>query len=254
MTLSAIVLTRNEERDIEGCLSSVSFADEKLVVDSGSTDRTAALAEKYGARVITHLFTDFAAQRNFAMSQASAEWVLFIDADERVTPELAEEIKNVITPSLRPSPRGRGQDEGAVYATPRHNYFFGKRLRFGDARSDAPIRFFPRQHVTWTQPVHEMIVTDLPVRRLKNPILHYSTRDLAHYKQKVHDYIPLELETMRSKGIRPSLMKAILLPPAKFIQLYLVKLGVLDGMAGLQYAILSSYYTFRKHWLYWKQR
>jgi glycosyltransferase involved in cell wall biosynthesis len=257
MKLSAIVLTKNEERNIEECLAGLSWTDEMLVVDSGSTDPTVVLAEKCGARVLAHPFTDFASQRNFAMTQARGDCVLFIDADERVTPELAEEIKKTIRdsmPSPHPSPDGKGQGEGYVYAIPRHNYFFGKRLRFGDSLEDTPIRLFPRLHVTWTQPVHEMIVTDLPRLDLKNPLLHYSTRDLAHYKQKVYGYVRLELETMRSKGVRPNLMKVILLPPGKFIQLYLVKLGILDGTAGFQYAILSSYYTFRKHWLYWKQR
>jgi glycosyltransferase involved in cell wall biosynthesis len=268
MSLSAIVLTRNEERNIDKCLSSVAFADEILVVDSGSTDRTVSLAEKHGARVVMHPFTDFAAQRNFAMSQAKGDWILFIDADERVTPELEGEIKAVISSyPVIPEIFNRGSSTGFplkacgndkneelfVYAIPRHNYFFGRRLRFSDARDDAPIRLFPGSGVQWTQPVHEKIVTNFPTRHLESPLLHYSTRDLAHYKQKIRDYIPLELETMRSKGIRPCLARALLLPPAKFFQLYLFKLGILDGIAGFQYAILSAGYTFRKYWLYWRQ-
>jgi len=252
MMLSAIVLTRNEERHIEECLASLAWADEVLVVDSGSTDQTVVLAEKSGARAVTHPFTDFASQRNFAMSQAKGDWVFFIDADERVTPDLAEEIKAVIL-----SHNSDQDDEKplkAVYGIPRHNFFFGKRLRLGDSREDAPIRFFPRQGVSWSQPVHERIVTGLPVRKLNQPLLHYSTRDLAHYQQKALEYIPLELQTMRKKGVKPALWKSFVLPPAKFIQLYFFKFGVLDGIAGFQYAILSTYYTFRKHWLYWKQR
>jgi len=243
MKLSAIVLTRNEERNIENCLVGLSWADELLVVDSGSTDRTVALAEKCGARVLVHPFMDFASQRNFAMSQAKGDWALFIDADERVTSELAEEISTLL----------KGSAPLCVCAIPRHNYFFDKRLRFGDAQEDAPVRLFPKLLVTWTQPVHEIIATDLPVRKLKNPLIHHSTRDLAHYQQKVCDYVPLELETMKAKGARPCLMKAIFLPLAKFFQLYFFKLGILDGIAGLQYAILSTYYTFLKHWLYFKQ-
>lgn len=263
MTLSAIVLTRNEERHIVECLSSVSFADELLVVDSGSADGTVAIAQKIGARVITRPFTDFASQRNFAMAEAKGDWVFFIDADERVTPELAEEITRI----TRGNPRGvisgprnftpgvESDDGPYVYAIPRHNFFFGRRLRFGDAREDAPVRLFPKAGVTWAQPVHEMIVTEFPARTLRSPLLHYSTRDLDHYKQKIHDYIPLELETLRAKGVRRSLLKAIVLPPAKFIQLYLLRLGILDGLAGFQYAILSAYfYTFQKYWLYWKRQ
>ena len=245
MKLSAIVLTRNEERNIKDCLESLSWADEMLVVDSGSTDRTVTLAEKHGARVVIHPLTDFASQRNFAISQAKGDWVLFIDADERVTHALAEEIKAVLKGSdpLTPS----------VYAIPRHNYFFGKRLRFSDSREDAPIRLFPRQHATWAQPVHETIVSDLPVRKLKSPFQHYSTRDLAHYQQKVSDYVPLELRTLREKGVKPALWKCFCMPSAKFFMLYFLKLGILDGIPGLQYAILSSYfYSFQKYWLYWK--
>lgn len=245
MKLSAIVLTRNEESNIAECLVSLSWADELLVVDSGSTDRTTALAEKHGARVVTHTFKDFADQRNFAMSQAKGDWVLFIDADERVTSELAEEMAGIL----------RGPAPLVVYALPRHTYFFGKRLRFSDARGDAPVRFFPRQQVAWAQPVHERIVTHLPLRKLKNPLLHYTTRNLAHYKQKVRDYVPLELKTMNEKGVKPAWWKFLVMPPAKFVQLYFLKLGILDGIAGFQYAILSSYfYMFQKYWLYWKQR
>lgn len=254
MNLSAIVLTKNEDANIVECLAGLCWADEMLVIDSGSTDRTKAIAEKYGAKVLAHPFTDFASQRNFAMSQAKGGWVLFIDADERVTPELAAEIKAVLKGS-DPLTASGGQTPLCAYAIPRHNYFFGKRLRFGDAPGDAPVRFFPRLHVTWTQPVHEMIVTDLPRARLKNPLIHYSTRDFAHYQQKIHNYVPLELETMKAKDVRPSLWKALFLPPLKFLQLYFLKLGILDGIAGLQYAILSAYfYTFQKYWRYWKQR
>jgi glycosyltransferase involved in cell wall biosynthesis len=246
MKLSAVVLTRNEERNIKGCLASLSWADELLVVDSGSTDGTVALAEKQGARVVTSPFTDFATQRNFAMSQAMGGWVLFVDADEQITPALAEEIIKILR---NPTDESRK----AVYAIPRHTYFFGKRLRFSDARTDAPIRLFPKSSARWEQPVHEKVVTDLPVRSLKNPMPHSSTRDLAHYKKKVRDYVPLELETMRKKGLRPSLTKSVLLPPAKFVFLYFWKLGILDGLAGFQYAILSAYYTFEKHWRYYMQ-
>jgi glycosyltransferase involved in cell wall biosynthesis len=210
-------------------------------VDSGSTDHTVALAEQHGARVLSHPFTDFASQKNFSMEHATGDWVLSIDADERATPELAKEIKETME---------RGGEY--VYAIPFQTFFFGKRLRFGDAFKDVHIRLFPRMHAQWEQPVHEQIVTDLPCRELKNPILHYTTRNLTHYMAKVAQYVPRELAVMRQKGIRPSLLRAVAVPPARFFQLYFFKLGILDGIAGLQYAILSAYYAFRKHWLYWK--
>lgn len=244
MTLTAIVLTKNEEANIGHCLEALSFADEVLVLDSGSTDRTVMQAQQCGARALSHPLTDFASQRNFAIRQAKGEWLLFVDADERVTPGLAAEIKDLM----------RGTAPAAVYAIPRQTFFFGQRLRFGDARGDAPVRLFPRDRAAWTQPVHEKVVTDLPCRKLKNPILHYSTRNLAHYRQKVRDYVPLEIETMKAKGVRPGLLKAILLPPAKFFQLFFFKLGILDGVAGFQYAILSAYYTLVKYWRYYRTK
>lgn len=252
MTISAIVLTRDEEKHIENCLESLAWADERLVIDSGSVDRTLQLAEKCGARVVSHPFTDFASQRNFAVSEAKGDWVLFIDADERVTLHLAEEIQSVVKGS-DPLKSSGEQPPLAVYAIPRYNYFFGKRLRFSDSREDAPVRFFPRQQATWAQPVHERVVSDLPLRKFQSPILHYSTRDLAHYRQKVHDYVPLELHTLRVKGVKPGLWRVFLVPLAKFLWLYIFKLGFLDGVAGFQYAILSAYYAFRKYWLFFKQ-
>ncbi|MFH0985297.1 MAG: glycosyltransferase family 2 protein [Candidatus Omnitrophota bacterium] len=241
MTISAIVLTRDEEKHIENCLESLAWADERLVIDSGSADRTVQLAEKCGARVVSHPFTDFASQRNFAVSEAKGDWVLFIDADERVTLHLIDELKRA------------AQGPESVYAVPRFNYFFGKRLRFADAQEDAPVRFFPRQQATWAQPVHERVVSDLPVRQFQSPILHYSTRDLAHYLKKVDDYVPLELHTLRVKGVKPALWRVFLVPPAKFLWLFIFKRGFLDGVAGFQYAILSAYYAFRKYWLYLRQ-
>ncbi len=245
MKLSAIVLTFNEERNIPDCLAALSWADERLVVDSGSTDGTLELAKINGARVVQHRFTDFASQRNFAMRQATGDWVFFVDADERVTPALAEEIRSVIRTDAPDPSAGVGK---AAYAIPRDNCFFGKRLRFGDARGDAPTRLFPREDVIWTQPVHEKVETSLPVRKLKHSMLHFSTRDLAHYKEKLREYLPLELETMVLKGVKPGWKSFLFRPPAKFFSLYFFKLGILDGVAGFQYAILSSYYTAVKHW------
>lgn len=242
MKLSAIILTRNEERNIRDCLVSLAWADEILVVDSGSTDKTVAVARQNGACVIPHEFVDFASQRNFAMQQARGDWVLFVDADERVTPELAGEIRCLLGQGLMP----------CVYRIPRRNFFFGHRLRFGDACRDAPPRFFPRNRIVWKQPVHEEVTSELPFRSLENPLLHYSTRDWEHYRAKMRCYLPLELETMRKKGVRPGWKNVLLRPIAKFYHLYFWRLGILDGIAGLQYAILSAQYTAMKHWRYFK--
>jgi len=240
--LSAVVLTRNEEANITDCLRTIAWADERLVVDSGSADATCDLARNLGAKVIYHPFRDFADQRNFAMREAEGDWVLFVDADERVTPELASEIQAHLKADSAPR----------AYAIPRQTYFFGKRLRFSESREDAPFRLFPRGQVRWIQPVHEKIETTLPSQKLTQPMLHFSTRNLTHYIAKFPTYLACELATMHEKNVRPSLFDCALRPPARFIHLYFWKLGILDGIAGFQYAILSAYYTFKKHWMYFK--
>ena len=249
MSLSAIVLTCNEALNIAECVDNLSFANEILVVDSESSDGTPEIAKAHGARVVTHPFSDFAAQRNFAMSQAIGDWCFFIDADERVTPKLAEEIRTVSKGSVGLSPPAE-RPALCVYSIPFQTFFFGKRLRFGDARLEFHIRLFPKRHVQWDQPVHEKIVTDLPCRKLKNSIWHYTTRDFAHYMAKVERYVPRELAVMKQKGIKPSLLRAVVVPPAKFFQLYFCKLGIFDGIAGFQYAILSAYYAFEKYFFH----
>lgn len=244
MTLSAIVLTRNEEQNIGDCLGGLRWADEILVLDSGSTDRTREIAERLGARVVRREMDDFASQRNFAMREARGDWILFVDADERVPKPLGDEIRNILKSDPVP----------AVYRIPRQNYFFGKRLRFADARGDAPARFFPRRDIRWVQPVHEMVASELPVCFLRSALLHYSTRDLAHYRQKIREYVPRELVVMRQKGLTPSVWRVLFAGPAKFFQLYILNLGFLDGVVGFQYAILSSYYSFEKNRRYFSCR
>ncbi len=237
MKLSVLLIVKNEEKNIPDCLSRLSWADEILIVDSGSTDQTIPLAQQRGAKVISHPFKDFASQRNFALTQASGDWIFFVDADERVTPELEMEIRDVIHHQVAPK----------LYAIPRRTYFFGHRLHFSDTQNDAPIRLFPKGCAEWMQPVHETLRSSLPVQCLKSPLLHFSTRDRAHYEQKLEFYIPLELLTMEQKKLRPSRWDSFLRPLAKFFYLYLIRLGILDGIPGLQYAILSAYYTFLKY-------
>jgi len=238
MSVSVIIITLNEEANIGPCAATLGFASEIVVVDAGSSDRTAELAAAAGARVLVHAFTDFADQRNFAMQSAKTEWILFIDADERVSDHLAAEILSEISGTPR------------AFAIPRHSYFFGKRLRYSGAREDAPVRLFPRDSGIWKQPVHEYFETQLPLAKLKEPLIHHTTRDLAHYLEKVKCYVPLEVETMRGRGRSAGWWDIVLRPPAKFIYLYLYKLGFLDGFVGLKFALLSSYYDYKKYLLF----
>jgi len=241
MKISAIILTRNEENNIGLCLDCLAWVDEKVVVDANSSDKTQVLTEERGGKFIEHSFRNFASQRNFAMSLSQSDWILFVDADERVTAELAEEIKSVTKLPL------------AAYAIPRHNYFFGKRLRNSGSKEDAPVRLFPRGSGVWKQPVHEFYETTLPVKKMNAHLIHHTTRDLPHYMEKLNRYVPLEVETMLTQRRRIGWFDIVLRPPAKFLYLYFIRFGILDGWVGLQYAALSSYYDFKKYSLFLKQ-
>ncbi len=236
MKLSVVIITKNEEMNIQDALASVVWADEKIVLDSGSTDQTVFLARLEGAQVHEEPFTDFAAQKNKALGLASGDWVLLIDADERITVPLQAEIKACLA-----------QNQPAAYAIPRDTFFFGRRLRFSGTREDAPVRLFPRGQARFFQSVHEQVQTDLPVIKLKNKMPHYSTRDREHYQRKLDCYLPLEIKVMREKGRRLGFWDPWLRPLLKFCQLYFFQAGILDGLAGLQYASFSSYYVFLKY-------
>ena len=206
------------------------------MLDSGSTDKTVALAKAAGARVYEEPFTDFSTQKNKVLGYALCDWVLLIDADERITEPLAAEIQTLI-----------GQKKQAAYAILRETFFFGHRLRFSGTRNDAPIRLFPRGQAHFFQSVHEQIQTELPVEKITHTMLHYSTRDRQHYQRKLDCYLPLEIEVLRQKGRRVCFWDAWLRPIVKFSQLYFFQAGILDGIAGLQYATLSAYYVFLKY-------
>lgn len=236
MKLSVVLITKNEEMNISEALQSVAWADEKIVLDSGSTDQTVALAKAAGARVYEEAFSDFSTQKNKVLSYATCDWVLLIDADERITSPLAEEIKDRIR-----------LNQPAAYAIQRDTFFFGQRLRFSGTRRDAPIRLFPRGKAQYFQSVHEQIRTSLKVEQLKNTMPHYSTRDREHYQRKLDCYLPLEVQVMREKGRKASFGDVWFRPVIKFTQLYFLQAGLLDGKGGFQYASLSAYYVYLKY-------
>ncbi len=238
MKLSVVLITKNEEHNIEGCLACVKWADEIIVVDSGSSDNTVPLARSITSQVFQIPFTDFATQKNKALGYAKGEWILLLDADERVPEKLADEIQRVISDPSKAE---------TAYQIKRNTYFFGHRLHFSGTRNDAPIRLFPRGSAHYTQPVHETIVTQLPVETLAFPMEHFSTRDIAAYREKLAQYVDLEVVLMKKNGRSVFFLDFLVRPPMKFIQLYLLQLGFLDGIAGFQYAVLSSLYVFSKY-------
>ena len=237
MKLAVIILTHNEERHIEACIRSASFADEILVIDDDSTDHTTELARAADARVISHpLAGDFAGQRNFALTQTDADWVFYVDADERVQPETEAELRRIMA-----------EDERAVYEIKRINVAFGQRMYYGGHRPDYPRRFFPRDAVRWEGLVHERTESALPVRRLRGSLLHYTYTTWEHYFQKLNQYTTLMAERQYAEGKRASFLKILFDPPFAFFRFYILQRGALDGQLGFILAMFHGFYTMVKY-------
>ncbi len=238
--LAAVILTYNEARHIEDCIDSVQFADWVLVFDSFSTDDTVTLARERGAEVVQHAFADYASQRNAALDAVGdrADWVLFVDADERIPAPLAEEVRVVM-----------GNSDYAGWRVPRHNYIFGKLtlgagwhpdyqtrlLRVGAARYDP------------TRKVHEVVLLDGPLGTLENPLVHHNYQHIAQFLAKQRVYTAYEAQIMFEQGIRPKPQNYILQPLRHFRWRWLTLKGYQDGWHGLRLSLLMAWYEFRKY-------
>lgn len=243
--LSVVIIARNEEEDIVRCLRSVEWADERIVVDSGSTDQTVALARKHATKVLDHPFTDFATQRNWALEQTTHDWVLMVDADEVVPDELRREIVATIE-----NPTCHG------YYLPRIDYTFGKWLRYGETRKKtfAILRLARKDKGTWKNPIHEVWDIKEPTGKLAAPLLHYSHPDLEEFIEKLNRYTTTDAQTLFEQGVRTAWWSVFVYPAAKFFVNYILKLGMLDGVHGFIFAMLMSWYSFTKRaklWLLW---
>lgn len=236
--LSLAVITHNEERRLGDCLRSVPFADEIVVVDSGSTDRTRQIAEESGARVFVSDFKDFSSQKNLAIEKTSAEWILLLDADERVTSELASEVRVVID----------GNVPLNGYFVRRHNFLFGGRVRFGVNAGDWQLRLIRRACGRFEGLVHERVHCEGGTGRLRGPLLHYSHQTMEEHRTKLRLYSSLDAEAMWRHGMKPGLYHFLLKPPLEFFYFYVLKGGVLDGFRGLLCQMLSTRYLYAKYW------
>jgi len=237
MPLSVAIITRNAASQLESCLASVTFAEEVVVVDSGSTDGTVELATRRGARVIAKEWLGFGPQKQFAVESASHDWVLCLDADE----SLSEELRESIIGELK-SPRG------LVYAMPRRNRFLGRWLRHGEGYPDWSVRLFHRKHAHWgSESVHEKVASALPVLRLRGDLLHDSAETLEKYLDKQNRYTSLQAESLRAAGRRANVLQLVLSPSLRFIKFYLLRLGFLDGVPGLVHIAIGCMNTFNKY-------
>jgi glycosyltransferase involved in cell wall biosynthesis len=232
--LSAVVLTKNEEKNLPDCLNSLKFADEIIVIDDYSSDSTAEIAKSLGAKVVFHhLANDYAQSRNFALSQTSSDWILFVDADERVSPELAREITVVVKKA-----------HCSGYYLPRYDFLWNKQLHFGDPGHFQILRLGQRRSGVWRGRVHETWDIQGSVRHLSHPLFHFPHPDLYDFLQHLDFYSTLRSGELMSRGEHTSLLRIVLLPILKFNYLYFIKLGIFDGTPGLIHALSMSFYTF----------
>lgn len=236
MKLSVIVLAKNESRHIRACLASAAGADELLVIDDFSDDDTASLALAAGAVVAQHRLADFSAQRNFALGRATGDWVFFLDADERFSPELMAAVKR----HLAESPQAAG-------SVVRKNFAFGRRHRFGPLKPDRVTRLFPRPAVRWEGEVHERPVTDLPVRPLAGHLVHLTYHSWAQYLEKQHRYARIWAEQAAARGRTSTPLKAFFRGVAGFLKMFILNLGFLGGPSAWALCWHHGGYTLAKY-------
>jgi glycosyltransferase involved in cell wall biosynthesis len=235
--LSVTVITRNESANIAGALESVAWADEIVVVDAGSEDDTAAIARRFTPRVEVRAWPGYSAQKNYAASIASHDWILSLDADERVTPALAAEIRAL----LASEPPRRG------YRVPRVNRYLGRWIRSTDWYPDYQLRLYDRRAGTWNgRRVHESVTLAGEPGRLREELQHFSYRDVSHHLATIDRYTTLAAEQARADGRRTSMAAAAIHPAFAFLRNYVLRLGFRDGVRGLMISALNSYYVFLK--------
>lgn len=236
-SLSAVIITRDAERQLPACLASVAFAGEIVVVDSGSTDATCAIARRAGALVIHQDWLGYGPQKQFAAAQARHHWVLALDADERVSEELRRSIEQALAaPACH------------AYRMPRRNRFLGRWLRHGEGYPDYSLRLFHRDHARWSDdPVHEKVLTTGPVGTLSGELLHESEDGVEDYLRKQNRYTTLQAEGLYARGRRVGAAKLVLSPLARFIKFYFLRRGFLDGVPGFIHIWIGCANSFFKY-------
>lgn len=238
--LSVLIITLNEELHIKSLLEDIDFADEIIVVDSYSTDQTVTVIESFkNVRLIQHQFINYTSQRNFALDQASNEWVLFIDADERLTPELKTEIIATIN-------TGNPDSAYLIYRT---FMFKNRKLRFSGWQTDKIFRLFNKTKCRYTEDrmVHEKLIVEGPISVLKNKLIHFSYSNYGDYKKKMHQYGILKASEKLKKGQQSSRLLMIFHPVYTFLYQFLIRLGFLDGLKGVTICYLNAYSIFVRY-------
>ncbi len=245
--LAALVIAQDEEARLPGCLASLTFCDERIVVDGGSKDRTREVAAEQGARVVTRPFDDFAKQHAFALAQTGADWVLSLDADERVPPALAAEIAAALA-------RAEENSLTSAFSIPFLNHFRGVPLRHGGLWPDRHVRLFRRARARYdaAREVHEKLQIDGPVAELREPIHHFGWTSFAQALAKSSRYAELGARQLHARGVRGSLFRVFAKPAWRLLRGYVLQLGFLDGVPGFLIAELRSREAFQREMRLWE--
>lgn len=236
MEISVIILTKNEEKNIRGCLESVrGLAGEIIIIDDYSEDKTAEIAEKFGAKIYQReLNGDFAAQRNYALTKVKHDWVLFLDADERWSREIHESLREKI-----------GADKtNNGFLVKRRDWFWGKALKYGECGTMKLVRIGKKDKGSWKGKVHERWEIEGKIGESKGFIEHYPHPTIHEFTEKINFYTALRAQELQKEGVKVHFWDFILYPAGKFLVNYFFKLGFLDGPPGLVVAILMSWHSF----------
>lgn len=237
--VTVLVPCCNEEENIEECLAGVRWADEIMVVDSGSADKTLEIARRFTDRILEHEYVNSAAQKNWAIPQASHKWVLVVDCDERVTPELRDEILEVLKQD------GAGFDGFRIHRT---NHFFGKRIKRCGWERDDVLRLFRRDKSRYLdREVHADVIVDGKTGRLKGKFLHYTYRSFDQYFKKFERYTTWASGDLYNRGSKAGVINLFFRPIWRFFRMYVVRLGFLDGIEGLILCTLAAFSVFTKY-------
>ncbi len=249
-TLTVLVITFNEGANIEACLESAKWADEIVVVDSGSTDKTCELARRYTNKVAFHAWLGYADQKNYGHTLTSGDWVLSLDADERVTLELQSEIRATLDDRT-------AESSFDAFRISCRDWMFGRFVDYGSWPLQQPIRLYRKKAAAWSGAVHESVLLQGQVGQLSNPLLHYSHSSIQGFIAKINQYSEIEAEELFKQGKRGSLFGALLGAVRAFLGQYVRLQGFRDGGHGLILAFLMAFYYFvtrAKVWSMWYMR
>lgn len=240
--ISALAITYNEDTNIEDYIKSLSFADEIIIVDSFSTDKTVALAKKHNVKIIEREFKNFSDQKNFAISQAKHDWIVFFDLDEKIPIALAKEIVSIVN----------AKNSLKAYHVKRQFHFMGKRIKYSGFQTDIAVRLFNKKYCKYNgKAVHESIETNEKIGLLKHAVNHQTYKSFDNYNQKLSKYSKLQAEELYKKNIRPNLYHFLFRPWYRFMHQYFLRFGFLDGKEGFIISYVHAFSVYKRYIQLW---